>query len=142
MKLLIKNGRVWDGEQFFTADVLTEDETITAIAPQIDEKANFVFDAEGCIVSAGLVDIHMHMAGISGDEYAIEVHSACYPFGVTAACDAGARKGSHGLLSSFGVKNAVFADSVIKNDALNEVAFNATEAGLLHSHTERRKTVL
>ena len=27
-------------------------------------------------------------------------------------------------------------------DALNEVAFNATEAGLLHSHTERGKTVL
>ena len=122
MKLLIKNGRVWDGERFYYADVLTDNKVISAIAPQIDEKANFVFDATGMTVSAGLVDIHMHMAGISGDEYAIEVHSACYPFGVTAACDAGARKGSHALLASFGVKNAVFADSVIKNNTLDEVA--------------------
>ena len=122
MKLLIKNGRVWDGERFYTADVLTDNKIVSAIAPGICEKADFVFDATGMTVSAGLVDIHMHMAGISGDEYAIEVHSACYPFGVTGACDAGARKGSHGLLSSFGVKNAVFADSVIKNDALDEVA--------------------
>lgn len=122
MKLLIKNGRVWDGERFYAADVLTDNKVVSAIAPGICEKADFVFDATGMIVTPGLVDIHMHMAGISGDEYAIEVHSACYPFGVTSACDAGARKGSHGLLSSFGVKNAAFADSVIKNDALDEVA--------------------
>ena len=122
MKLLIKNGRIWDGEKFFFADVLTNNNVISAIAPDICEKADFVFDAEGCIVSAGLVDIHMHMAGISGDEYAIEVHSACYPFGVTAACDAGARKGSHALLSAFGVKNGVFADSVIKNNSFDQVA--------------------
>ena len=122
MKLLIKNGRIWDGERFYAADVLTDNKVVSAIAPSIAEKADFVFDATGMTVSAGLVDIHMHMQGISGDEYAIEVHSACYPFGVTAACDAGARKGSYGLLGSFGVKNAVFADSVIKNDALDEVA--------------------
>ena len=121
MKLLIKNGRVWDGEEFFCADVLTENAVVAAIRPGIDEKADFVFDAAGMTVSAGLVDIHMHMQGISGDNYAIEVHSACYPFGVTAACDAGSRKGSHALLGSFGVKNAVFAESVIENDSLNIV---------------------
>lgn len=122
MKLLIKNGRVWNGERFLFADVLTEDKTILAITPAIGEKANFVFDAAGMTVAPGLMDIHMHMGGISGDNYAIEVHSACYPFGVTAACDAGARKGSRALLDSFGVKNRVFADSVIKNNALDQVA--------------------
>ena len=122
MKFLIKNGRIWDGEQFFYADVLTDNQHIAAIAPDIAETADFVFDATGMTVSAGLVDLHMHMQGISGDNYAIEVHSACYPFGVTAACDAGARKGSRGLLDAFGVKNAVFADSIIRQNALDQVA--------------------
>ena len=122
MSILIKNGRIWDGEKFFFADVLTENKRIAAIRPSIEEKADFIFDAKGKTVTAGLVDLHMHMQGISGDMYAIDVHSACYPFGVTAACDAGARKGSHALLGSFGVKNAVFADSVINNDTLDQVA--------------------
>ena len=28
-KILIKNGRVWDGDRFYFADVLTEDEKIS-----------------------------------------------------------------------------------------------------------------
>ena len=122
MRFLIKNGRVWDGEQFFTADVLTEDETVTAIAPQIDEKANFVFDAEGMIVSAGLVDCHMHFYGISSDIYGIRAEMGCLPFGVTAAADAGSNRGSKVLMDSFAVKTVAFADSVIVNDQLNETA--------------------
>ena len=122
MKLLIKNGRVWDGEQFLHADVLTEDETITAIAPQIDEKANFVFDATGCIVSPGLVDCHMHFYGISSDTYGIRAEMGCLPFGVTAAADAGSNRGSKMLMDRFAVKTVAFADSVIANDQLNETA--------------------
>lgn len=122
MKFLLKNGRVWDGEKFLFADILTENEVIKTIAPAIKENADFVFDATEKTVTAGLVDLHMHMGGISGDSYAIEVHSACFPFGVTAACDAGARKGSQGLLESFQVKNAVFADSVIKSNRLDPMA--------------------
>ena len=127
MKLLIKIGRVWDGTEFFLADVLTEDKSIRAIAPSIEEKANYVFDAAGMIVSAGLVDLHMHMKGISPESFATEVHSACYPFGVTAACDADGCRGDKTLLDTFGVKNLVFVEAVIENDSLN---IRATEENL------------
>ena len=122
MKILIKNGRVWDGEQFFHADVLTENSVIAAIAPQISEKADSKFDAEGMTVSAGLVDCHMHFAGISSPSYAICPEMGCLPFGVTAAADAGGTRGSSVVLDSFAVKAVVFADSVIENDCLNETA--------------------
>ena len=31
-KILIKNGKVWDGERFYFADVLTDNEKISKIA--------------------------------------------------------------------------------------------------------------
>ena len=46
-KILIKNGRVWDGERFFDADVLTDGEQIAQIRPNITEPAEFVYDAKG-----------------------------------------------------------------------------------------------
>lgn len=127
MKLLIKSGRVWDGERFLLADVLTQDRVILNIAPAISENADFVFDATGMTVSAGLVDVHMHMKGISPESFATEVHSACYPFGVTAACDADGCRGNKTLLDTFGVKNLVFAEAVIENDSLH---IRATEENL------------
>ena len=63
-KILIKNGKVWDGERFCFADVLTENEKISKIADNIDEAAEFEYDASGKIVSAGLVDIHVYMKEI------------------------------------------------------------------------------
>ena len=46
-KILIKNGRVWDGERFFDADVLTDGEQIAQIRPNITEPAEFVYDDKG-----------------------------------------------------------------------------------------------
>jgi dihydroorotase-like cyclic amidohydrolase len=46
-KILIKNGRVWDGERFFYADVLTNGAKIAQIAPDLSEKADFIYDACG-----------------------------------------------------------------------------------------------
>ena len=40
-KILIKNGKVWDGEKFFFSDVLTDNEKISKIADKIDEKTCF-----------------------------------------------------------------------------------------------------
>jgi len=51
-KILIKNGKVWDGEGFHFADVLTENEKISKIADKICETAEFEYDASGKIVSA------------------------------------------------------------------------------------------
>ena len=64
-KILIKNGKVWDGERFYFADVLTDNEKISRIGDKIDEVVDFEYDASGKIVSAGLVDSHVHMRGIS-----------------------------------------------------------------------------
>ena len=76
-KILIKNGRVWDGQKFLEADVLTDKELVAKIQPGIDEKADFVFDAADKIVSAGLVDLHVHMAGISSKVFGIHAVPCC-----------------------------------------------------------------
>lgn len=114
--ILIKNGRVWDGDRFLYADILTEENRIVKIEKDISERADFVFDAAGKIVSAGLVDTHVHMRGISSDKYGIQAEMSCFPFGVTAAADAGGWHGDKALLDSFMLKNVVFAGVSIKDN--------------------------
>ena len=104
-KILIKNGKVWDGEQFLYADVLTEDGVIRQTAPDIKEDAEYIYDADGKIVSAGLVDIHTHMLGY----YGINAEMSCIPFGVTAVAEAAAQPYSKERYNNFLVKNKVFA---------------------------------
>lgn len=123
-KILIKNGRVWDGQKFLEADVLTDKELVAKIQPGIDEKADFVFDAAGKIVSAGLVDLHVHMAGISSKVFGIHADLSCLPFGATAAVDAGGGLGDRTVLDSFLVKNLVFAGIRILDNHAN---FEKTE---------------
>lgn len=108
-RILIKNGRVWNGECFHYADILTEENTIVKIEKAIEDHADHIFDATGKIVSAGLVDTHVHMRGISSHKYGIQAEMSCFPFGVTAAADAGGWHGDRALLDSFMVKNVVFA---------------------------------
>lgn len=115
-RILCKNGRVWDGEKFFFADVLTENDKIAKIEPDITDDAEFVFDATGKIVSCGLVDAHVHFAGISSVQFGIDSTMSCIPFGVTAAADASGGNGDKTLLDSFLVKNRVFVSSEIKNN--------------------------
>lgn len=116
MDILIKNGRIWDGTQFFQGDILTEDGVIAEIGSAIDAKASFTYDAAGKTVSAGLVDAHTHLKGISTDKYGTPTDSSCFPFGVTATADAGAELGDRAILGSFAVKNAVFVCTKIKNN--------------------------
>ena len=115
-KILIKNGRVWDGEKFFFSDVLTEHSIISKIEPNVRETADFVFDAKGKIVSSGLVDLHVHIRGISSEKFGIQAEMSCFPFGVTAAADAGGGRGSKELLDSLMLKNVVFVSVGIKNN--------------------------
>ena len=79
-KILIKSGRVWDGERFFHADVLTDGARIAQIRPNITESAEFVYDAKGKTVSAGLVDLHVHLRGISADVFGTQGETSCFPF--------------------------------------------------------------
>lgn len=115
-RILIKNGRIWDGEKFFDGDILTNDMYIEQIARTINEDAGFVYDASGKIVSAGLVDIHVHLKGIAPDEFGIQAEMSSLPFGVTAVNDAGSVNGDKALLDSFSVKNTVFVGTDIKDN--------------------------
>ena len=115
-KFLIKNGRVWDGERFLLTDVLTDADRIAAVRPGIMEEANFVFDAAGKTVSPGLVDLHVHMKGISIPRYGAPADMSCLPFGVTAANDAGGSCGDRSVLDSLMVKNTVFVCPTLQDN--------------------------
>lgn len=119
MKILIKNGRVWDGGQFLVADILTEDKLIAKIAPNIQDQAQFVYDAEGKIVSPGLVDAHVHMAGIEPDPYGINAEMSALPFGVTAVADAGGAHANWEIAAACQVKNLTFVSVSIRDDAVD-----------------------
>ena len=123
-RLLIKNGRIWDGEKFFFADVLTEDKVIAKIEKNISDNADYVFDATDKTVSVGLVDIHVHMKGLSSQTFGIEPNMSSFPFGVTAVNDAGSAYGDRALLDSFAVKNTVFVGVNIRD---NHADFTVTE---------------
>ncbi len=116
---LIKNGRIWDGEKFFYGDVLTDGAVISQIGQNLTCEKGYVFDAGGCIVSPGLVDGHIHMHGLSIPKYGIPAESACFPFGVTAAADAGSTLGSREILNHIAVKNVVFPSARTVNDGLD-----------------------
>ena len=132
-KILIKNGRVWDGKQFFYADVLTDGEKISKIAPCITDEATYVYDASGKIISAGLVDTHVHMRGISSEQFGIQAEMSCFPFGVTAAADARGGRGDKALLDSFMLKNVVFVGVGFKN---NHADFGKAEQTLTQYGTK------
>lgn len=114
--ILIRNGRIWDGERFLSGDVAIQDGKIAAIGQAEEAEAAFVYDAQGKLVTPGLVDIHTHLKGISIDAFGMQAEMACLPFGVTAAVDCGGSKGDKALLDSFLVRNAVFITVDIQND--------------------------
>ena len=115
-RLLLVNGRIWDGERFFFGDVLVEDTKIADIADRINETADIVYDASGKIISAGLVDAHVHMRGISIDAYGVSADLSCIPFGVTSAADAGSEQGNKALLSSHTVKGAAIVPVKVRDN--------------------------
>jgi len=118
-KILIKNGLVWNGEEFFYSDVMTDGPIVTQIAPNICDAVNYVYDAQGKIVSAGLVDVHTHLRGVSCDRFGIQAEMCCFTFGVTAAADAAGGKGDKQLLDSFALKTFVFVGVNIRNNSVD-----------------------
>lgn len=126
MSILIKNGKVWNGERFCFSDVLTDGERIKKISEQIADNSDFIFNAEGKIVSPGLVDAHVHMRGMN-KEFGTASETSNIPFGVTAVADACAVCGDKKLLDSFLVKNVVFVPAEIRE---NKAFFNSVENGL------------
>lgn len=130
-KILIKNGRVWDGEHFLYADLFTDGDKISKIEPHISENADFIYDADGKTVSAGLVDAHVHLRVHHTDQFGIQAEMSSFPFGVTAVADAGRSRGERAILDSFAVKNVVFANVHIRNNVpdLEELAQTVVRFG-------------
>lgn len=126
-KILIKNGRVWNGDAFSYTDVLTDGDKIAKIETDISDTADLVYDVKGKTVSAGLVDAHVHMRGISTSKFGTQAEMSCFPFGTTAAADASGEYGNRALLDAFMLKNVVFAKVGIKN---NRADFTKTEDAL------------
>ena len=114
--ICIKNGKIWDGERFSRGDVYVKNEKILKIGSGIPEHADYVYDAGGKIVSAGLVDGHVHMRGISSTQFDVQTEMSCLPFGVTAAIDASGVYGDRERLDSFMVKNRVLTSVKFKHN--------------------------
>jgi len=127
-KILIKNGRIFNGDSFSFADVLTNAETVERIEPKIEENADLVYDAKGKIVTAGLVDAHTHLQVHPTDSFGTPADISCFPFGVTAAADAGRSVGDPSILDSFALKNVVFVNAHFKN---NRADFQKTQKAKL-----------
>ena len=62
MRTLLKNGKIYDGsgEDAFLGDILIENEKITEVGANLDEKADEVIDLGGLSVSSGFFDAHSH----------------------------------------------------------------------------------
>ena len=108
VKLLIKNGRIWDGERFFFGDILTCGKKVVKIGSGIEADATYEYDAAGKTVSAGLVDLHVHTRIRPTDTLGIQPEMGCFPFGVTAAAEAGRTFCEPVLLDAMMLKNVVF----------------------------------
>lgn len=89
--LVIKNGTVIDPSQGLHGrrDIGIAGGRIVALEPDIGDRDAFdVIEAEGLLVTPGLVDIHVHVwPGVS--QYGIDADPGCVSRGVTTAVDAG-----------------------------------------------------
>jgi len=89
--LLIKGGVVLDptAGHFARADVAVRGGLIERVEPAIDGSlAAEILDAEGCIVTPGLVDLHTHVF-FSGTYWGIDPATVSWRTGVTSWVDAG-----------------------------------------------------
>lgn len=114
--ILIKNGRIWDGEEFCYSDVLIDKGKIEEILPKINIDADLVYDAAGKTVMPGLVDIHAHLRTLSSDNIGVQAEMGCFPFGVTAAADTEGFSGNKYLSDLLMVKNVVFVTASVKDN--------------------------
>lgn len=76
MKLLIENGKIFDGKSatYKVADILIEDGIVVEIDNEIDSNGCEVIEADGMYVIPGLVDAHCHLRD-PGFEYKEDIES-------------------------------------------------------------------
>ena len=87
-QVIIRNGTVIDPANGIhqRADVAIADGKIAGVG-NIDAEATMEVNAEGCIVTPGLIDHHAHLYPLAG--IGIPAQAMCFASGVTTAVDAG-----------------------------------------------------
>lgn len=90
MKLLVKNGHILDlkNEIDMYGDLLILDGVIVQIAENIEDNEAEIIDAKGMVVSAGLIDMHVHLRE-PGYEYKEDIRTgtlAAVAGGFTSVC--------------------------------------------------------
>ena len=116
--LLLKNGRVFDGEKFFNGDVLIENGKISAIG-KMEQAYGVVIDCKNCIISSGLVDIHTHLSEMGNQAFGFPADMATIPFGVLYAVDACAEYTDVAYLDKLCVATAVLIPIQLQGETLN-----------------------
>src|ERR1700709_2095740 len=104
MPLLIKNGRIITATDDYTADILGEGESISAIGKDLNVKATRVIDAAGMLVFPGGIDPHVHldmpfMGTFSSDTYETGTRAALHG-GTTTVIDFVLQTQGHSLRSA------------------------------------------
>lgn len=86
--VLFKNAKVITDNSIINADVLTDGEKIAEVMPYIKAENASVIDADGCYLSAGFIDLHVHGGGgcsaMGGKDAVINMAKAHLKNGVTS----------------------------------------------------------
>ena len=117
-EILLKAGKIFDGEKFFDGDVLIENGIVSAIG-EISKPSATIFDVSGCIISSGLIDIHTHFSETGNKQFGFPADMATIPFGVLYAVDACAEHTDVANLDKLCVETAVLIPIQLQGETLN-----------------------
>ena len=118
-QILLKNGKIFDGEEFIGKDLLIENDKIVAIDTCIESENAIKIDCSDCIISSGLIDIHTHFSESGNKQFGFPADMATVPFGVLYAVDACAEDTDTAYLDKLCVETAVLIPISIQGEALN-----------------------
>lgn len=89
MCLFVKNGNIWNGNEFIPGNLLITDKVVSAIGADVSPApGNRIIDAGGAAVLPGLVDVHVHFRepGYSYKETIVAGTKAAAHGGFTSVC--------------------------------------------------------
>lgn len=119
--MLVKGGRVYDSSQGLKGDprdIGVKEGRVTAVLPEIPRsEARRVVEANGFLVTPGLIDMHVHVYEGVG-VYGVNADSYCLSRGVTTAVDTG----SAGALTFPGFRRYIVEPSTTRVYALLHIA--------------------
>jgi dihydropyrimidinase len=83
MRTLIRNGRIVTAQDNYQADLLIEDQTISAVGRNLQVQADKIEDASGLLVMPGGVDVHTHLdmpfgGTVSSDDFETGTRAAAF----------------------------------------------------------------